>query len=131
MLAYVPDDESRCSNPGSCTIESRTQGAQELGFPSEGRSFVGAWLEFDSCDRMQQSKMTAAKSFRISHAITAQAFAQIPGFPDVKDTISRIAHKINSRALRKIMEELSSQPFDQWPGVVKEQQLFHSPVSAW
>jgi len=70
---------------------------------------------------MQQSKMAAAQSFRIRHAIAAQAFAQIPGFSDVEDIISRIAHKVNSRALRKVMEELSSQPFDQWPGVVKEQ----------
>src|SRR5882724_4328319 len=109
-LSYFPTDKSTDANPSPCSIEPWTQRAQKLRFPRQRCRFVLALLQLDSGDGAQQFQMPVAQPFGIGHPITTEPPAQIPGFADIEDIIGLVTHEINARALRRVTEELQSQP---------------------
>jgi hypothetical protein len=94
--------------PGSGSIKSRSQRAQERGFGGQGICFIGAFFQLDSGDSAEQTEMPALQAIGIGNAVTGQSFSQVFGFADIEDLFASVAHEINAGTIGRLAEEVGS-----------------------
>jgi len=57
--------------------------------------------------------MAPRNSVWVSHAVTVQPLAEILGFADVENLVTRVAHQIHAGTVRQLSEKIASQPLDE------------------